>query len=556
MSNDMQPTMIFEPGQPTPVDSRSVQGSKPCVGFFAGKRDGFSAETATLLRSRLVAALTVMIVVLALAFTTSVTAGSTTLWGLRLTVIALFAGCLWLLRSPRSFSFGQLRVFESVVFGAVLMQLSMVQWARFAGAIVEQDPVTLAAVRYQYLGAWCLVILIYGIFIPNSWQRGAIVMFVAACTPYWLLWLQAWVTPEMGSLLAADRLVSPLPLPLAAALVGTYGAHIINSTRRDEFKARQFGQYRLLDQLGSGGMGVVYKAEHLLLKRKCAIKLIRSECEADARAVERFEREVRVMAQLTHWNTVEIYDYGRTDDGTFYYVMELLPGLSLDELLRQHGPLEPERVVHLLRQVCAALDEAHRAGLIHRDMKPANIFASQRGGVYDVAKLLDFGLVKEQRRPEGDSTETESGGISGTPSYMAPEQALNYDQVDPRCDLYSLGAVAYHLLTGQPPFTRDTVLATLAAHAHAEVRPPSQINAQVPSDLEQVILKCLQKQPENRYPTAAELERALGSCACSGLWTAERATQWWQNRTPSPSAAGATNITTTEETVAYVSTAT
>ncbi len=529
MSNELQPTLVFEPGQPTPVDSRSAPGSQPCVGFFAGKRDGFSAETATLLRSRLVAALTVMIVVLSLAFVTSVTAGSTTLWGLRLAVIALFGIVLWLLRSGRSFSFGQLRGFETMMFGVVLTQLALVQWARFAGAVVDHDPVMLAAVRYQYLGAWCLVIMIYGIFIPNSWQRGAIVMFTAGCVPYFLLWLQTSVTPELQALLAADRLASPLPLPLAAALVGTYGSHIIHSSRRNEFKARQFGQYRLLDQLGSGGMGVVYKAEHLLLKRDCAIKLIRSECEADARAVERFEREVRVMAQLTHWNTVEIYDYGRTDDGTFYYVMELLPGLSLDELLRQHGPLEPERVVHLLEQVCAALDEAHRIGLIHRDLKPANIFASQRGGVYDVAKLLDFGLVKEQHRPTEDSQTSSSGGISGTPSYMAPEQALDYDQVDPRGDLYSLGAVAYHLLTGQPPFLRDSVLAILAAHAHADVAAPSQVNPRVPTDLDQVILKCLAKQPERRYQTAAELGSALRRCACSGLWTDERARQWWED---------------------------
>ncbi|MBL8829425.1 MAG: serine/threonine protein kinase [Planctomycetaceae bacterium] len=530
MSNEMQPTLVFEPGQPTPVDAHSVAGSAPCVGFVAGKRDGFSTETATLLRSRLVAALSVMIVVLTLAFVTSVTVGATTLWGLRLVVIGLFVGALWLLRTQRMFSSGQLRVFELSVFGLVLIQLCLVQWARFAGAIADQDPVMLTAVRYQYLGAWCLVILIYGIFVPNSWQRGAIVMFVAACTPYLLLWLQMAVTPALQPLLAADRLASPLPLPLAAALVGTYGAHIIHSSRRNEFKARQFGQYRLLNQLGSGGMGVVYKAEHLLLKRACAIKLIRSECEADARAVERFEREVRVMAQLTHWNTVEIYDYGRTDDGTFYYVMELLPGLSLDEILRQHGPLEPERVVHLLQQVCAALDEAHRIGLIHRDLKPANIFASQRGGIYDVAKLLDFGLVKEQHRPTDEANASERGGISGTPSYMAPEQALNNDQVDPRGDLYSLGAVAYHLLTGQPPFLRDTVLATLAAHAHATVAAPSQINPRVGPDLDQVILKCLEKQAERRYQTAAELGSALRQCSCSALWTDDRAQRWWEDR--------------------------
>ncbi len=213
------------------------------------------------------------------------------------------------------------------------------------------------------------------------------------------------------------------------ALVATYAVHIINSARREAFKARQFGQYRLLERLGGGGMGEVFRAEHVLLKRPCAIKLIKAANEAERHAIARFEKEVKATAKLTHWNTVEIYDYGRTDDGTFYYVMELLPGMSLEDLVEKHGPLPPARVVYLLRQVCGALQEAHLAGLIHRDIKPANIFAAQRGGVYDVAKLLDFGLVK-QRANESDGETASRESVSGTPLYMSPEQASAYEEVD------------------------------------------------------------------------------------------------------------------------------
>ena len=180
---------------------------------------------------------------------------------------------------------------------------------------------------------------------------------------------------------------------LILAVGSAFGAHTISRLRRQVTEARQLGQYRLRRRIGAGGMGEVYLAEHQLLKRPCALKLIRPDSVADPRALARFEREVRLTATLSHPNTVEIYDYGRTEDGTYYYVMEYLPGLSLEELVERHGPLPPGRVVYLLRQVCGALREAHAAGLIHRDIKPSNIFAARRGGMDDVAKLLDFGLV-------------------------------------------------------------------------------------------------------------------------------------------------------------------
>jgi serine/threonine-protein kinase len=275
-------------------------------------------------------------------------------------------------------------------------------------------------------------------------------------------------------------------------------------------------------------MGEVYKAEHVLLKRPCAIKLIKAASEADTNASARFEKEVKTTARLTHWNTIEIYDYGRTDDGTFYYVMELLPGMSFEDLVKKHGPLPPERVVHLLRQICGALQEAHSVGLIHRDIKPANVFASQRGGVFDVVKLLDFGLVKEASEPPPD-TVAKPGSFSGTPLYMSPEQAAAYEDVDGRADIYSLGAVAYLLLTGRPPFTSKSVVELLAAHRSSEVAPPSRLNAAVPADLDQIILKCMAKNASERFQDADGLRNALDQCSCANKWGQQEAATWWRS---------------------------
>jgi tRNA A-37 threonylcarbamoyl transferase component Bud32 len=303
----------------------------------------------------------------------------------------------------------------------------------------------------------------------------------------------------------------------------------INMPRRAGLDAKQLGQCRLITRLGAGGMGEVYLAEHCMLKRACAIKLIRPDRAGDPQVLARFEREVRLTAQLSHWNTVEIFDYGRTDDGTFYYVMEYLPGLSLEDLLERHGPLAPERVVHLLRQICRGLREAHGIGLIHRDIKPGNIFVAQRGGLHDVAKLLDFGLVKPvTETPLARLTLV--GAISGTPMFMSPEQALGRDDLDARSDIYSLGAVAYAMITGRPPFGGSNSLEVMVAHAHEDVAPLSQRHAGVPADLERVILRCLAKRPEDRFQDTESLEQALADCAAADQWTQSHAARWWGER--------------------------
>jgi serine/threonine-protein kinase len=218
--------------------------------------------------------------------------------------------------------------------------------------------------------------------------------------------------------------------------------------------------------------------------------------------------------------------------------MELLRGMSLDTLVRQHGPLPPERAVHFLRQTCGALGEAHAAGLVHRDIKPANIFAAERGGVCDFTKLLDFGLVKQ--RDDAGVGPTGTRGFSGSPLYMAPEQAATYADADARSDIYSLGAVAYELLTGQPPFTGSSVFQVLSAHAKTTPVPPSSLRREIPLDLERIVLRCIEKSPAVRYQDAADLERALAGCACAAAWTTQRAAEWWRDMAgaPAPPQAG------------------
>jgi serine/threonine protein kinase len=313
---------------------------------------------------------------------------------------------------------------------------------------------------------------------------------------------------------------------LILAAASASGAHTISRLRRQVVEARQLGQYRLGRRIGAGGMGEVYLAEHQLLKRPCALKLIRLGVESGTTALERFEREVRLTATLSNPNTVEIYDYGRTEDGTYYYVMEYLRGLSLAELIERHGPLPPGRAVYLLRQVCHALREAHAAGLIHRDIKPSNIFASRRGGIDDLAKLFDFGLVLSiQKNPE--TRASGEGRIFGTPLFMSPEQATGDQELDGRSDIYSLGAVAYYLLTGRPPFVGDNGIGLMIAHARDPVVAPSQVWSGIPLELEWVVLRCLSKEPADRFADAQALERAFGECTCSGDWDQDRAARWW-----------------------------
>ncbi len=286
--------------------------------------------------------------------------------------------------------------------------------------------------------------------------------------------------------------------------------------------------YTLRQQVGSGGMGEVYLAEHRLLKRPCAIKLIRRDKVDDSNVLLRFESEVQATAGLTHPNTIEIYDYGHTEEGTFYYVMEFLPGLNLQEIVERFGALQPQRVVYLLRQVCSALAEAHHKGMIHRDIKPGNIFSAERGGLYDVAKLLDFGLVKDNRSDKDSLNLTMEGAVVGSPLYTSPEVVTGDGKPDSRSDIYSLGATAYYLLTGIPVFEGENALKVVFAHVSQTVRPMTQINPKISDELEAIVLKCLEKKPEDRFQTAEELGMALNQLQLKE-WTQKQAAAWWSD---------------------------
>jgi tRNA A-37 threonylcarbamoyl transferase component Bud32 len=404
-------------------------------------------------------------------------------------------------------------------------------------------------VSFPVVNQWSLLAGLYGILIPNTWRRGA-------------LMLGATMLVAVATFAVAAAYNQPLrPYALGNvvycfAIVGVFGGAGLfiglkfQALRAAIFDAKQVGQYRLIELVGRGAMGEVYLAQHRLLRRPCAIKLIRPDQIRSRERLARFEREVQAMAQLTHPNTVEVYDFGRTDDDSFFYAMEYLPGLTLDALVRDHGALPPGRVVHLLRQVCGALSEAHEKGLVHRDIKPGNILVCERGGVHDVVKLLDFGLVHfraaaslptpivsapEEPPPDAGEGSTEGlsvthvGQVVGTPAYMAPEQVIG-DEADARTDIYSLGGVAFFLLTRKPPFEGTT--AEELCSAHLSVPPPSvrYQNREIPVDLEAVIARCLAKEREARFQSVNELAAALEATEAAGSWDSAKAGAWWRER--------------------------
>jgi eukaryotic-like serine/threonine-protein kinase len=526
--NPPEPTIDLAPRKAAPFNRASVASSRPRMRFVKG-RLRFSHETAGLLRSRLEAATLVLAVVLVLALVGNLFSDYAPLLGLRLLIVLAFVGGSLALRSKRPFSLVQLRWFEAILFGLLAAQLLLMMGTRLVAFARQEDAVSVVSAQHAYLAGWAMLILTYSILMPNTWQRALVVLLPTACLPYGLLFWLHWQFPAIQSALEQDRMGSFFPTPFVAVFVAVFGAYTVNAVRREAFKAKQLGQYVLKSKLGAGGMGEVYRAEHQLLKRPCVVKLIKPSKADDAAVLARFEREVQATARLTHWNTIEVYDYGHADDGTFYYVMELLPGLSLEDMVEQYGPLPPERAIHFLRQACKALREAHAKGLIHRDIKPANVFAAERGGVYDLAKLLDFGLVREQVRTEGEAKLTQQGSFSGSPLYMCPEQVTAYEKLDARSDIYSLGAVAYFLLTGGPPFEGEDVWEVIAAHRRDPVKPPAEVNAAVPPDLDSIVIRCLAKLPANRFQDVESLDAALAGCACAGKWTEDQAAAWWRD---------------------------
>jgi len=524
---------IPRPGMnpPESIDSASPSGLSPaCAALVEGSAPELSRETQSLLQSRLRLAAGVLFAGFGAFWVQRALhvdyADSADVWilafhGAVTATLGLAAGLLsWRDAMP----LWQLRTAELTVFGLAGLFALVVQYLYVL--VARQNG------RFDFPeGLWLVLIFTYALFIPNTRRRAAVVIGLMVVVPLICLVGLVWWYPPVAKQITSDEFTGIVLMFALAGGAAVFGVDVIGSLRREVFEARQLGQYRLTECIGAGGMGEVYLAEHRLLKRPCVVKLIRPDKTGNPKVVARFQREVRATAKLSHWNTVEIYDYGCTDNGTFFYVMEYLPGLGLGKLVEQFGPMPPERVIFILRQACAALGEAHAGGLIPRDIKPGNIFLCRRGGVDDVAKLLDFGLVKPLLDEEPVDL-TADGAITGSPLFMSPEQALGDAKPDARSDIYSLGAVAYYLLTRRPPFQGDRPLKVLFAHAHELPTPPSVYRPDLPADLERVVMRCLEKNPADRYQTAAELDAALASCRAASLWNHTLAAQWWNHYMP------------------------
>jgi serine/threonine-protein kinase len=368
--------------------------------------------------------------------------------------------------------------------------------------------------------------------IVPSTARYSVVLAVLAVAPIPVVgyaFYRANPLPEGAPGPLGTALNSVLLCALVVVVAGVL-ARTVHGLRERVRAAMQLGQYTLNEKIGEGGMGVVYKASHALLRRPTAIKLLPLE-RAGEHNITRFEREVQLTSMLTHPNTVSVYDFGRTPEGTFYYAMEYLEGLDLQTLVDADGPQEPGRVVHILTQVLGALAEAHAVGLIHRDVKPANLNISERSGTPDVVKVLDFGLVKQLGAPVGPETSaSQVNQIIGTPLYLSPEAIIAPSSMDGRADLYALGAVGYFLLTGVPPFTGASVVEVCGHHLHTQPVPPSErLGRALPAELERLILACLAKSAADRPADAKSLKRSLAGVSVRGEWSEERAHDWWQN---------------------------
>jgi predicted Ser/Thr protein kinase len=362
-----------------------------------------------------------------------------------------------------------------------------------------------------------LALVLRAAIVPSTPRRTAVVGFL--CGPAVLVGgYQAIMADGAGFGVATPPVVVTIlgVWCVAATAVSTVVSRVVYGLSIQVKEAMRLGQYTLREKLGEGGMGAVYRAEHGMLRRATAVKLLLPE-RVGADNLVRFEREVQTTSQLTHPNTVAIYDYGRTPEGVFYYAMEYIEGRTLEQLVDGEGPQPPARVIRILRQIAGSLREAHEAGLVHRDVKPGNVLFCVRGGIPEFVKVIDFGLAK--RIDGGDASVTQVNSIAGTPLFMAPECVARPDSVGPHSDVYALGGVAYYLVTGVPPFEGNTVVEVCSHHLHTEPTLPSvRLGAPVPADLESSILRCLAKDAHVR-PSDAELERLLRDCARRTPWS-------------------------------------
>jgi len=442
-------------------------------------------------------------------------------------------GALWVITRARPWPLGTLAVLDAC--SLILPGIGLALMA------AQPDPQQLS----DGLLALTVTMMSRAILVPSTAGRTFLLSWIAALPllVVSIIYHQLHVPTgvfEHGFLKLVASASSFLWLALAVTL-STVASRTIYGLRQQVKEAADIGQYTLEAKIGSGGMGEVWRARHRMLIRPAAVKLIRPRGLGSTPGsnqqllLRRFEREARATAALKSPNTVQLYDFGVADDGTLYYVMELLDGMDLETLVRRFGPVPAERAIHLLEQVCASLDDAHQNGLVHRDIKPANLVVSRFGSAWDFVKVLDFGLVKlESTRQSDESVRlTADGSAGGTPGYMAPEVALGEKETDHRVDLYAVGCVAYWLITGKLVFEADSAMKMMFAHAHTPPAPPSSsTELPIPPGLEALILECLAKDPKKRPPNAAALQARLQEIPLATPWTRERAERWWAVHAP------------------------
>ncbi len=387
--------------------------------------------------------------------------------------------------------------------------------------------------------SWTTITILAGAMIlPNTPRKTLLASMIAASTfpiGMWAAHLRGFEVPGISQTLELG-----LPNFLWAAIAAV-SATMFQRMGTELRQARELGSYELVEQLGAGGMGTVWRARHRLLAREAAVKLVKHEAlgdtESSAQAqLRRFEREAQATALLQSQHSIRLFDFGSADDGSFYYVMELLNGRDLESLVKEFGPLPHERAMYLLKQVCHSLAEAHARGMVHRDIKPANIFVCRMGLEFDFVKVLDFGLV-QTRRADSATAKTETlitaQQLIGTPAYMAPEIILGRDDVDRRADVYALGCVAFYLLTGARVFQDGNQMQVLVDHVHAQPVPPSsRASTPVPREIDALVLDCLQKDPGDRPADAQAILDRITAYNLAGRWNNEQARAWWQVRLP------------------------
>ncbi len=457
-------------------------------------------------------------------------------------VLVVMAAATALIVMRERWPLGQLRVVEALVFVAVTLYLA----ARTYAVGVADLNAGSASWTGTLLG-FGLLMIAYGIFVPNPLVRAIAGIALIGAAPLVSAFLLRANNPELQAAFdatATGRLFETGLLLGTSAVVAIFAAFLTFSLFTFAFDQRKRSFYDLEELIGSGGMGEVWRARHRTLARPTAIKLIREDRVEgldgdDARRVLlRFEREAKATAALRSPHTIDVYDFGVTEDGHFFYAMEYLEGFDLEELVDQFGPVPAERAVHFLLQACDSLSDAHGQGLTHRDIKPANLFLSRLGPGRDYIKLLDFGLVQHEKPVEQSEKLTLEGTTTGTPAYMAPEMVVQRNGVDSRSDIYALGCVGYWLITGKQVFEADTGVALIVEHVKTEPTPPSaRTELPIPPELEAIIMKCLAKDPADRFQSAREMAAALSEVALERRWDTKRAEEWWDEHVPEASAA-------------------